>query len=114
MDKPKRFHRTPMERTDTTQRMLHDAIERLCIVRFIYQNRERIVEPHILGVKNDRVALLSWQIGGSSSRGSLPDWRLFYLDTLSDVMIMEATFTGSRITPGGRAPPFDRHIVVVR
>jgi hypothetical protein len=55
------------------------AINERRTVKFIYQGRDRIVDPHVFGVnsRNEEV-ILGWQTAGSSSKtGDLPNWRMF-------------------------------------
>lgn len=46
--------------------LLYDSIENKRLVRFTYNNKVRIVEPHDYGVQKGITRLLSWQIGGQS------------------------------------------------
>jgi predicted DNA-binding transcriptional regulator YafY len=95
------------------EKLLHDAIDGRNVVRFDYRGRERIAEPHVLGTKDGRLQILTWQIGGSSSSGPLPNWRRFFVDELSSLRVMNETFAGGRFT-GGRHAAFDRQIAFVR
>jgi hypothetical protein len=59
-------------------------------VQFIYDHAMRVVEIHCVGyAKEDRPMLLAWQVrGGSKSRNPNP-WRNFYLDQISEFLILE-------------------------
>jgi hypothetical protein len=48
--------------------MIWAAIEQKRLLRFRYQNRERIVEPHDYGIHKDIIKLFGYQVGGSSSQ----------------------------------------------
>ena len=74
---------------------LRTAIEQTRLIRFFYENKERVVEPHDYGIQNGSFKLLSYQIGGSSS-GSLPDWRWFEVDAISQIQLLDQTFPGGR------------------
>jgi predicted nucleotidyltransferase len=100
-------------RSGSLEMLLHDAIDKRRIVRFVYDRHVRIAEPHVLGTKNGRLQILMWQTGGQSSSGSLPDWRRFFVDQLSGVEILSDTFAGPRL-PRSRHSAFDRQIAVVQ
>jgi hypothetical protein len=93
--------------------LLHDAIDRRNLVSFLYEGHARIVEPHVLGTKNGRLQILAWQVGGRSSSGNLPNWRRFFVHELSELEILNETFSGARPSWGPRSA-FDRQIAVVR
>lgn len=93
--------------------LLHDAIDRRRVIRFEYQGFPRIAEPHVLGIKEGRLAVLTWQTGGSSYSGPLPDWRRFHIDEVAHLEITDEAFAGRRLGPG-RHSAFDQQIVVVR
>jgi hypothetical protein len=95
------------------QMRIHDAIEHRRVIKFHYKGLPRIAAPHVLGIKDGRLQVLTWQIGGASSSGTLPDWRTFFLDDLSDLETTNENFAGPRLTRG-RHSAFDRHIAVVR
>lgn len=96
------------------QMLLHTAIDNKQVVRFQYKGLDRIVEPHVLGTKDGRLQVLTWQIGGESSRGTLPDWRRFFVDEISGGDLTGATFAGAKVTLGRKHSAFDRQIAVVR
>lgn len=56
--------------------MFYGSIENKRLVRFLYSDKERIVEPHDYGIQKGIPRLLSWQTGGQSN-GRLPGWRWF-------------------------------------
>ena len=98
---------------NSLEMLLHDAIDNHRVVRFIYKRHIRIAEPHVLGLKNGRLQILTWQTGGQSSRGHIPDWRRFFVSELSQVEMTSVTFAGPRLK-WGRHSAFDRQIAVVR
>jgi hypothetical protein len=95
------------------EQRIHDAIDNRLVVEFSYNGHRRVAEPHVLGVKNGRLQVLMYQIGGSSSSGLLPDWRRFFVDELSQLEVMSQAFVPQRLT-FGRHSDFDRQVAVVR
>jgi predicted nucleotidyltransferase len=100
-------------RSGSLQMLLHDAIDQRRVIEFRYHGKWRIAEPHVLGTKGGRLQLLTWQTGGASTSGDLPDWRRFAAHELRDLRVTDAHFPGRRLT-FGRHSDFDRQIVVVR
>ena len=74
------------------------AIQNKRLIRFKYKNKERIVEPHDYGIQRGITRLLSWQVGGQSSR--LPGWRWFDVLDMQDVEKLEKSFPGNRDVSG--------------
>jgi hypothetical protein len=72
------------------------AIEERRLIRFSYDGRSRIAEPHDYGVRNGAAQLLVYQIGGESRSGGLPQWRLVKLSGVSGVELLDERFAGSR------------------
>ena len=54
---------------------IQKAIHEKRLIRFLYDDKERIAEPHDYGVQKGSVRLLSYQVGGKSNSGRLPAWR---------------------------------------
>jgi hypothetical protein len=79
-----------------TDRLIRQAIGEKRLIRFVYQNKLRIAEPHDYGVQNGEVRLLSYQVGGESNSGFLPSWRLVSVDRMTEVNMEIKTFPGSR------------------
>lgn len=80
---------------DGLHELLYGAIQNKQLIRFRYQNKERIVEPHDYGIQKGIRRLLSWQIGGQSS-GRIPGWRWFDVDKMLDIDALDKTFAGNR------------------
>jgi len=76
-------------------RLLYGAIEAKRLVRFKYQHKQRIVEPHDYGIQKGMARLLSWQVGGASS-GRLPGWRWFDVAEMSEFEVLDRSFPGNR------------------
>jgi predicted DNA-binding transcriptional regulator YafY len=79
--------------------LLYGAIQNKRLIRFRYQSKERIVEPHDYGIQKGIERLLSWQIGGQSS-GRLPGWRWFDVKGMQGVEMLDRTFPGNRDVSG--------------
>jgi predicted nucleotidyltransferase len=95
------------------EQRLHDAIDDRLVVQFYYDGHLRLAEPHVLGVKDGRLHVLTYQVGGRTSSGSLPGWRRFFVDELSELHVTSQGFVPQRLT-FGRHSAFDRQIAVVR
>ncbi len=70
------------------------------MMRLVYHDKERIIEPHDHGILNGSVQLLAWQVAGSSSR-PLPNWTLMKVDEIADVATLPDKFPGGRPTGSG-------------
>lgn len=89
------------------------AIQNKLVIEFIYSNRLRVVEPHVLGVCNGNIQVLAYQIGGQSSSGALPEWRRFDLFRISNLRVTSQAFAGRRPSPSGTHSPWDRELEIV-
>jgi histidyl-tRNA synthetase len=82
--------------------VLRTAISEKRLIRFSYQQKLRIAEPHDYGVQKGRVRLFCYQVRGQSTSGTLPDWRLLEVPAMSDVEMLSEAFAGSRPIPSGK------------
>jgi hypothetical protein len=82
------------------------AIEQRWMLRLVYHNKLRILEPHDHGILNGSVQLLGYQTDGSSSR-PLPNWLLMKTDEIDEMQSLDQTFPGGRPTPSGRHVKWD-------
>jgi hypothetical protein len=82
-------------------RLLRDAIESKQLIRFIYKNNERIVEPHDYGVQNGIVRLFCWQVGGTSS-SRIPGWRMIDVNGVQNCEMLNRHFPGNREIATGK------------
>jgi hypothetical protein len=101
---------TPASKVDE---ILRTAIEHRRLIRLLYLNKDRIVEPHDYGVHQGTVKLLAYQVGGSSS-GRLPNWRWMQVDLISDIRLLDQTFPGGRPTPSGKHQKWDKLFIRVK
>ena len=77
--------------------IIRNAIANKEVIEFTYQGYPRVVEPHVYGIKNGKRQILVYQIGGLTSSGKIPDWRLVNLDEISCLrVIKEQKFAGPR------------------
>ena len=72
------------------------AINEIRLLRFVFGGKERIVEPHDYGIHKGLIRLFSYQVGGKSTTGPLPAWRLMEVAKMSEVEMLDQTFPGSR------------------
>ena len=76
------------------------------LVGFTYQGRERIVEPHLLGLHEaGEPMLLAYQTAGASRSGDVPGWRTFITTSMEGVEILDGTFPGPRSDMRASAAP---------
>src|SRR5438132_2854406 len=80
----------------TVDPRLVTAIAERRLIRFVYDGRPRIAEPHDYGVRNGSVQLLVYQIGGESRSGGLPEWRCVKLAGVSELQLLDIQFEGPR------------------
>ena len=79
------------------------------LLRFLYQNSTRIVEPYCYGRTRLGTELLrAFQISGVSRSGHPIGWRLFDAHKMSDLVILQETFSPYR----GDYQPQDPKILV--
>jgi hypothetical protein len=79
---------------------IRTAIEQARMLHLMYHGKQRILEPHDLGILNGSVQLLGYQIGGSSSR-PLPNWLLMKTGEIVELELLDQTFPGGRPTATG-------------
>jgi hypothetical protein len=70
------------------------ALDERRSVRASYHGARRILCPHVLGWKNGRPKVLAYQVGGTTTRGTLPAdprqcWRSMYVDEIEDPVITD-------------------------
>jgi hypothetical protein len=86
--------------------VLRRAIAGRHLFQFTYQGLPRLVEPHDYGIAGGRARLLAYQVGGRS-HGSLPNWRMFDVDRLTRLAMLDETFPGTRARAGQSHKPWD-------
>jgi hypothetical protein len=73
------------------------AINEKRLIRFVYRvGTHRIVEPHDYGIMKGVETLLGYQLSGESQSGAARGWKLFEVDNIRHLTVMERGFAGSR------------------
>jgi len=62
---------------------------------------------------NGHYEVHTFQIGGGSRSGGLPDWRRLKFDQMKNLHMTEQGFPGRRDSPSGKHSPFDSTFDVV-
>lgn len=74
-----------------------EAIENGNLLEFDYNGHHRIVEPHTYGVNHKgNETLAAYQIDGTSDNGDVPDWKQFTTEKISNLQVLDETFTSAR------------------
>lgn len=95
--------------------IIKQAIRDKKLIQFWYHNNQRIAEPHVLGITTqDKLTVLTMQVGGYSSSGGLPDWRMFHVDEISSLQVLNQTFQVSRTWYNPRESDFKIIYAVVK
>ena len=100
-------HPAPPEIDPDAHKLILSAIHGKRLLRFFYKGQIRIAEPQDYGIQKNVAHLFTYQVGGQSSSGSLPDWRKFAVASMSKVELLEQTFPGSRAVPSQRHQEWD-------
>src|ERR1051326_3223832 len=93
--------------------LIWTAIEQKRLLRLIYHDKERVLEPHDHGILNGSVQLLGYQIKGASSR-PLPNWILMKTDEIINMEVLGQTFPGGRPTSTGNRIKWDELFIRVK
>lgn len=102
-----------MEASPSNDELLRVAIAERRQIRFWYDGKERIAEPHDYGMQKGKERLLAFQTDGSSNSGPLPAWRLVDVSRMTQLEILEKTFPGNRPAPSGRRHNWERLFIRV-
>jgi hypothetical protein len=93
--------------------LIRTAIEQTRMLRLMYHDKERILEPHDHGILNGSVQLLGYQVAGASTR-RLPNWLLMKTDEIVDLELLDQTFPGGRPTSTGNHIKWDKLFIRVK
>jgi hypothetical protein len=93
--------------------LIWTAIEQTRMLRLMYHDKQRILEPHDHGILNGSVQLLGYQTAGKSSR-RLPNWLLMKTDEIVDLELLDQTFPGGRPTATGNHIKWDKLFIRVK
>lgn len=89
------------------------AIKEKKVLSFTYKGHVRVVEPHVYGIHEGARQLLGYQIRGSSSSGTIPEWRRFSISAMRNLQILNELFPGRRPNPSGERSCWDQVFIVV-
>lgn len=81
------------------EELIIKAIKNKNILQFIYDDKLRIVEPHVFGTStkvNSSDLLRAYQVMGGSNSDNDLGWRLFSIDKIDDISLSENTFDVAR------------------
>jgi hypothetical protein len=101
------IHPAPPGVDPAVHELILTAVHQKRLLRFSYHDKIRIVEPQDYGIQKGVVNLFTYQVGGESSSGRLPDWRKFAVQSVSKVELLEQTFPGSRAVPSQKHQEWD-------
>ena len=103
----------PLGIAKRTHQLIWASIEERHRIRFFYDGKERVTEPHDYGIQNGRVRLLVYQFAGRSNSGRLPAWRLVDIAGMTEIEVLETTFRGYRPPPSGQHHKWDQIFIGV-
>ena len=73
------------------------AINECKLINLVYEWGSRIVEPHAYGLNDNGNELLrAYQVSGASESGEHSGWKLFQIDEIRSLSVLEKTFSGPR------------------
>ncbi len=78
--------------------LICEAIKNRKVIKFNYEGYDRIVEPHTYGIHKNtgNEVLCAYQVGGYSSSGKEPFWRLYVVDKISNLQVTDEIFSEPR------------------
>lgn len=100
-------HPAPPGIDPAAHELILTSIHQRLLLRFVYKGRVRIVEPQDYGVQKGVVNLFTYQVGGESGSGRLPDWRKFALNGVANLSLLDQVFPGSRAVPRQKHQEWD-------
>jgi len=73
------------------------AIQDLQLLSFTYDGRSRVAEPHTYGIDaKGHVALRAYQVQGGSESGEYVGWKLFHVNEMRGLTVLQEHFQGAR------------------
>lgn len=76
---------------------IKNAIQTKCLLSFVYDGFQRVVEPHTYGIDTKgHSALRAYQVRGGSESGEYIGWKLFHVDQMHQVTVVTQHFSGPR------------------
>lgn len=77
------------------------AIAQKRLIELCYDGKVRVAEPHDYGIRNGQQKLLSYQLE------PITNWRLFEVEKMSGLRLLERSFRGGRPTSSGQHHKWD-------
>ena len=78
-------------------RSIQTAINERRLIRLDYEPGERLIEPHAYGSSNDGNELIrAFQVEGASESGEHHQWKLFRVDRIKSMEVLDEKFPGPR------------------
>lgn len=73
------------------------AISAQLLIEITYDEYSRVVEPHAYGITEDGDYLLrAYQVSGGSESNQSVGWKLFRVDEIRSMRVLDGTFSGPR------------------
>ena len=73
------------------------AIQNLQLLSFIYDGHSRVVEPHTYGIDTKgHAAVRAYQVRGGSESGEYVGWKLFHVNEMRGLTVLQEHFSGAR------------------
>ena len=94
-------------RSTSVDHLLRVAIAQKRLVRFTFKGLTRRAEPHDYGIANGTLKLFFYQVGGRSSSAAPFGWRWATVSEISNLEILDATFSGTRPAASDRHMHWD-------
>lgn len=91
--------------------MVRQAIGMRLVLTFDYDGFERVVEPHVLGLRGGRLQVEGYQVAGGTRSGRLPGWRRFEAARMRAVRLGLVQFPVRKASPPSS---FDKVLVTLR
>lgn len=73
--------------------VIRNAIANRQVIEFSYHGYQRIAEIHVYGIIDGKRQVLVYQVGGLTSSGKIPDWRLISIDDLKNFKATNQNFS---------------------
>lgn len=81
--------------------LIYLAIKERKMIQFDYKGKERLAEPHMLGIHKNtkKTNLRAWFLSGYSESGTQDDnrWRIYSVENMENMRISETGFDGIRM-----------------
>ena len=72
---------------------IETAIKNKKLLAFNYGGYSRVVQPHILGIDTrGNLSLSGYQVGGGSNSGESIGWKMFHLDGIRKLQLLDEHF----------------------